>query len=484
MGGPLRAQQQSSVAVCFWVHDRGTTFRFCIRKLSKQRKPIRPSRSGFFLRGRSQRMRRKISAALTSLTLIFLVALGLRLAYGWYQQRDIPRPTLQRVPFLYEPGNIAYSLAIGHGFGSPFRVDTGPTAWTTPIYPLIVASIFRVFGTLTFNAYVAAILLNILLSALTCVPVYFAGKHIGGAYVAAGAAWLWGLFPNAVIIPSQWIWDTSLSGLLVATILWATLAWADSRRVRDWCAYGVLWGVALMTNATLLAGLPFLLGWMAYRARQTGPGWVRRPILAVVLIVLCCAPWTIRNYYVLHRFIPLRSALGLQLWLGNNDAYQDRFPAWLHPVDNATERARYIAMGEGAYMAEKQREAIAWIWSHPRREAQLFKDRFVATWIGTPHPARDFRESGSLLVRAVLFTNFLVAIGALIGIAIVYIRREWREFAIPLTALPILFPFAFYLSQALFRYRYPIDPIVCLLVAIAVANLVQSILRSRGPSVA
>ena len=35
-------------------------------------------------------------------------------------------------------------------------------------------------------------------------------------------------------------------------------------------------------------------------------------------------------------------------------------------------------------MQEKQREALHWIIAHPRRELALFKDRFVATWLGTP----------------------------------------------------------------------------------------------------
>ena len=116
---------------------------------------------------------------------------------------------------------------------------------------------------------------------------------------------------------------------------------------------------------------------------------------AAAAIVLCCAPWTIRNYAVFHSFIPLRSALGLQMWLGNNDQYRDSFPGGLHPIDNSAERAKYVRMGEVAYMQEKQTEAIRWIASHPRRELTLFKDRFIATWAGTPHPLKDFLRTPS-----------------------------------------------------------------------------------------
>jgi hypothetical protein len=36
---------------------------------------------------------------------------------------------------------------------------------------------------------------------------------------------------------------------------------------------------------------------------------------------------------------------------------------------------------------------------------------------------------------------------------------------------PVVYPFAEYLAQALLRYRHPIDPIVMLLTAIAIAEL-------------
>jgi len=410
------------------------------------------------------------------------VALGIRLAYAWYKIQVTPRQALQAVPFLYEPGDIAYSIAVGRGFGSPFRVDTGPTAFTTPVYPLLVAGVFEIFGTFNFHAFLATIGLNILFSTLTCVPVFYAGKRIAGVAVGAGAAWMWAIFPNAAIIPFQWVWDTSLSGLLAATILWATLVVADSERARDWCAYGVLWGVALMTNATLLAGLPFLLGWMAYRQRKRADDHlIPRLAAAAAAIVICCAPWTIRNYAVFHSFIPLRSALGLQMWLGNNDQYRDSFPGGLHPIDNSAERAKYVRMGEVAYMQEKQTEAIRWIASHPRRELTLFKDRFIATWAGTPHPLKDFLRTPSFLIRSVFVCNVLAGMGALVGTVLFFADRKLRPYAVPATAFPIVFPFASYMSQALFRYRYPIDPMVLLLCAIAVAGLAARV-RAHLPT--
>jgi hypothetical protein len=417
-------------------------------------------------------VRTRLKIAATSLLLILLVALGIRLTYAWREIDVIPRQALQAVPFLYEPGDIAYSIAVGRGFGSPFRVDTGPTAFTTPVYPLLVAGVFEIFGTFNFHAFLATIGLNILFSTLTCVPVFYAGKRVADTGVGAGAAWMWAIFPNAAIIPFQWVWDTSLSGLLAATILWATLAVADSKRARDWCAYGILWGVALMSNATLLAGLPFLLVWMAYRQLQGRPErLIPRLAATTAAIVLCCAPWTIRNYAVFHSFIPLRSALGLQMWLGNNDQYRDNFPGWLHPIDNSAERAKYVRMGEVAYMQEKQTEAIRWIAGHPRRELTLFKDRFIATWAGTPHPLKDFLRTPSFLIRSVFVCNVLAAMGALVGTVMFFADRKLRPYAVPTTAFPIVFPFASYMSQALFRYRYPIDPMVLLLCAVAVASL-------------
>jgi hypothetical protein len=422
-------------------------------------------------------MKQKFILVVTAPALIVAVAFALRLGFAWQQQMHIAHRALSTIPFLFEPGNIAYSILTGHGFSSPLRDPTGPTAWTTPVYPYLLAGIFRLYGAYTFPSFVAAVALDITFSALTCVPVFYVGKKLGGVGVGAGAAWLWALFPNAIILPFQSISDAALSALLAATILWATLSLADSARsARDACACGLLWGFALMTNATLLALLPFLLVWLALRGERHGPvGRAKRitaeviakPAMVAAIALLCCIPWTIRNYYQLHAFVPLRSVFGLQLWLGNNDRGPAQWPGRLHPIDNSAERALYESQGEIAYMHQKMQEGVDFIRSHPLHTAHSIVGRIAATWTAEtstgamPHPIRDFLRAPGFWPGYVLAWNLGIPIAALAGLIILLRRRN--EYAFPVAVFPLIFPVTYYFTLVQPRYRHPIDPVLMIL---------------------
>lgn len=413
--------------------------------------------------------------AATSLPLIVLVALLLRVGFAWDYVGQNSRQALAVLPFLQESGNIAASLASGHGFSSPFRIETGPTAWMPPAYPWLLAGIFRVFGVRTYDSFLAAVALNIFCSVLTCVPVFFVGKRAGGLTMAALAAWLWAFFPNAILNAFESMWDASVATLLAAIILWATLAIEKSERWRDWVGYGLLWGVTLLTNVTLISLLPLLLGWLAYRRRKTSlsfhnsDGLVKtlaKPVVAFGIAVLCCMPWTVRNYLVFHRVVPMRSTLGLQMWIGNNENPQEAWKEELHPIFNSAERARYVRMGEIEYMREKQREAIEFILAHPARDVRQFASRFVGTWSGgTPTPLQDFVRTPGLWFRGVLLFNFFVAVGTAAGIVVLWKQRS--AYLFPVAVFPVIFPWAYYLTLVVPRYRLPIDPAVMLLTAVA-----------------
>jgi hypothetical protein len=436
---------------------------------------------------------RALRKLLSSPITILIVAAALRFGFAWDYQRQYPHRALSAIPFLFESGNIAASLATGHGFASPFRVDTGPTAWMTPLYPLLLSWIMRIFGVYTFASWVAAVTMNGCFSTAACLPLYLAGKRVGGMKVATLAAWLWAIFPNAILLTYQSLWDTSLSALLGITVVWATLRLPESTRLRTWCSYGALWGVALMANAALLSLLPICLAWAAWHLHKeivahallraasrlfSTPLFVALPTAALLTTLLCCVPWTIRNYQVFHTFVPLRSVLGLQLWVGNNPEAKVEWLGGQHPIHETAEREKYVAMGEIAYMHEKKANALRYIFSHPAREAELITGRFVMFWSGgTPHPIDDFLHNHSAWFRYVLIFNLCAAAGALTGIVLLF--RSGNIYAIPLAAGPIVFPLAYYMTLSLPRYRHPIDPTLMLLLAVTFCGTTSAI---RGRS--
>jgi hypothetical protein len=81
-----------------------------------------------------------------SLLFICSFAFCMRLiAFGMVQ----PWPINEGSPFWKsgaEVVNIAASIASHRGFGSPFGIPSGPTAWIPPVYPYIVSTIFIEYG--------------------------------------------------------------------------------------------------------------------------------------------------------------------------------------------------------------------------------------------------------------------------------------------------------------------------------------------------
>ncbi|HKM80347.1 MAG TPA: glycosyltransferase family 39 protein [Candidatus Acidoferrum sp.] len=426
-------------------------------------------------------MRHWLSQLGRSLLLIFVVALCLRCAFLFHQARLIPAEVLAAVPFQNEVGNVADSLAHGQGFCCLFRQSTGPTAWLAPVYPLLIAAIFKLFGSFTVASFYAAALMNSLFSALACFPLFYAGKRIAGVSVAAAACWVWAIFPSGVMMPFEWIWDTSLSALLAAALLWATLYVADSRRARDFALYGLLWGVSLLTNPSLGALLPFLLGWILFRRFRGGSFRLTPLVIIFAVLFACCLPWTIRNAVQFHRLIPVRANFPYELWSGNNEIFDEHSRA-VNRITRYEQTRRYAQLGENAFLDEKWQKATEFIRTHPALYAQLFGRRIVATWLGTESPWQLFSQSGSLLVRGILLWNAITLLGTIVGLLRLSAARN--PFFLPVAVFPLVFPITFYISHTSLRHRHPCDPIIALLVAIAVlgGRLAQGERVSPGTS--
>lgn len=387
-----------------------------------------------------------------------------------------PVPTHHRYLIGYETGSIAASIAQGHGYSSPLYDPSGPTAWITPVYPYLLAGVFKIFGVYTLSASVAIRSLNILFSSLTCLPIIALGRRLFGETTGTVAGWLWAVLPYSVFFSVVWVWDTSLSALMLSLALLATYAIEERTNPWSWSGFGALWGFAALVNAAILSILPGCLLFAAYQARRRGGAWLRLSGLAAIAFAVTVAPWVIRNEAVFHGQVFFRSNFGLELWLGNNPDVPDSSTWWLHPSDNAQEHEKYMRMGEIPYMQEKQRLAVQFMKSHPADAARFMYHRMMDTWTGNKDAFSDIWATGNFLLRANLILNYSLPLFMLLGL--LWARRKSHLLTLPLLNVLALFPAVYYVCHTTPRYRHPIDPVVCVLVAYAVVNCVLAV-RSR-----
>src|SRR5260370_35669810 len=99
-------------------------------------------------------------------------------------------------------------------------------------------------------------------------------------------------------------------------VLWCTLAMERRNGLRAWCSYGLLWGVAALTNPVILSTLPLLFGWVYFRggARLR---WLFEFVIATFFLSLTVAPWLLRQSLVFCPFIPFLGTFWL-IFLGAN----------------------------------------------------------------------------------------------------------------------------------------------------------------------
>ena len=268
--------------------------------------------------------------------------------------------------------------------------------------------------------------------------------------------------------------------LVFSLIFWATLEMRGNVGVLPWVKYGILWAFGILVNPAILSLFPFFMGWLVLDASRAKLSWFKPVYAALLVFAVCLVPWTARNYRVFGKFIVLKSNFGLELWLGNNPKVTDTMGQWQHPNDNREEAEKYKRMGEIPYMAEKQREAFAYMRTHPLDTLNLIFRRFEINWLAFSDSPADIWANGGTLARCFLVLSALMSIFCLLGVLFTYRGRNPEAFLYAITLL--VFPLIYYVTHASSRYRFPIDPIILILATSAVAHLLSlAANRNRNP---
>jgi hypothetical protein len=363
-----------------------------------------------------------------------------------------------------EMEGIAMNVA---AFGN-YALYYGPTAYSTPVYPLFLAGLFRLFGT-GLLAHAVNVTLACAVSALRCglVPLFAIDAGLGrGAAMLAGCI---GVFYIAAL-------DTEIVGGLdgpFVAIALLVLTWAVMRMWRDrsWQTRAPWWffafcGFSALLNPSLLP----VMGGLLLAGAVACPAPARRrylwqAALAVVGVLVFLAPWAIRNYRVLGAPILTRSNFGTEFWVSNGPGRTFDHPhnyGTYHPSQNSYEASQVYQLGEVAYNRVRFAEAREWVRAHPGQYLRFTAER-VASWWFPPRP------------RIALAPKLVLTLLAFAGLWLMF-RRQ------PLVAWLFLiawvtFPDAYYLVQWSSRYRYPMDWQILLCASVALSAAWQAVVR-------
>jgi len=371
-------------------------------------------------------------------------------------------PRRDHFQFGWEMGRIARSLAAGHGFANPTDLETGPTAWEAPLYPFLLAGVFKVSGIYTHAAAWVILALNSLFSALTCLTIYRIGERLFGSQPARWAAWTWALFPYAIYWPVRIVWETSLSALLLSLALLLPLRMDDRPHRRDWLLLGLLWGVIALANPTLLSFLPFSLAWLWWRQRGRSAAVLTNMALCLALCSLLVAPWLARNYRVFNQFVFIRDNFGLEVHTANNPESGGLWTRSEHPGNDPQAMEKFAAMGELAYMKAEQRAAFNFIRRHPGEFLGFFAERIFYFWGGNP----QFTLVRSWTMAPARHVAFLIsALAAFAGLWLCFRHRVRGSFLLACSLL--VYPIPYYIAFPAPRYRHAIEPEMVLVIIYA-----------------
>ncbi len=395
--------------------------------------------------------------------IIFWIGLLVRVGYVTVAHTYRFSPLEDHFTFGYEMARVARALVTGYGYSDPFSGHTGPTAWVPPVYPLLIAAVFKLFGIYSLKSGWVLLTLNSIFSAATSLCVYEIAARCYNRKVAIWSAWIWALYPAAMQYAVRWVWETSLSTFLFAAILVLTLRMRrtgegtgerDGQILQRWLLFALLWACIALTNSTMLLFLPACGIWALLGSPKPAQS-VRSAALAGVLFVACLAPWVWRNWNTLHAFVPMRSNFGAELYVGNGPGSDGfRYGVLVGLPEQDAQHRLYVQLGEIAYVHQRGELAKAYIRSHPAHFASLSLKRFYFFWASVPHPSDKH-----WMLDFIRQVNFCVpSITGLLGL-LLSLRRRTPAAGLFAWAFALL-PLTYYFVTVEARFRHPLEPLI------------------------
>jgi 4-amino-4-deoxy-L-arabinose transferase-like glycosyltransferase len=384
--------------------------------------------------------------------------------------------------------SISKSLYEEGSYGGPGFRDASD--WS-PGAPLLFAATYFVTGGVHDGA---ARMVLALLGTIGIAVVYLLGRRLGGPAVGLVAALLAAVYPAFIYSTGLLLSEPGAVLLLPATVL--ALLWADERESTwAWALPGALLGLtALFRPEYAVFGIVFfVLIMLRVRRRGNWRGGVESAALFLAALAIVILPWTIRNYVVLDRVVPVSTGGGKALYIGtylpgDGDHFQTKEVLYrrFHPNTTLTSdeielesmtplldrvAAEYPGRSRDAGLARAGRENVRQYLVHEPIDYAAMTSRKV--WRMWRNGAVGMDGSGW---RAVQLALLGLGLG---GLAVLVARRGWEAVVIGSFLAGITLIGAILLASS--RRNEILMPLVLALAALALVQGFQALRVRAGP---
>lgn len=212
-----------------------------------------------------------------------------------------------------------------------------PTAYWPPGTSFVIAVLYSSVGI----SYAAVVVLNILCSLALIMLTMSLTRSIFGPRAGMAAGWLLAFWPVHIQFTTILASELLFTALFLATMA----AWQRAQSSSWWAiATGCIAAFCSYVRPTgllIIAVLGAIDVAVGPRRRWTVVAGLSAAMAMVVLI----APWTLRNYVLFQRVVPISTNGGSNLWMGNNPTTTGLYqppPVWpeLNEAELDAERGR------------------------------------------------------------------------------------------------------------------------------------------------
>ncbi len=283
---------------------------------------------------------------------------------------------------------IAQNLAAGDGYTTRhlltyFEIDhLVPTAARSPLPVLVLSGLIRLLG----SHYSVIFIYSWTLSAAAAVLLSYLSKKIFSSQkMGLITALLYCFYiPEMYLSTGYAAAAESLFTLLLMSYFWVTIKNIESGKVKWAFCAGLLLGLAFLCRPAVIFIPALYVIWIWKKQRSKA---IPHIALFLTALLLCVAPWAIRNQMVFHKPIVTSTLGGYNLLRHHHMLEEDRYSITTYKEFEVIARK---AVAEKGYTVEELNEveldqilsekAVGIIKRHPLRYLKLCAVRCVWVW--------------------------------------------------------------------------------------------------------